>query len=123
MAKPEWGTKRICLSCGSRFYDLQRDPIVCPSCEASFKPDDFLRTRRTRAQAEEAPRPKPAPAKAKKAAALDELDESGDELESESESEGESESVMEDTSELGEDDDDVAEVIENVEGEDEESSR
>ncbi|HVG81046.1 MAG TPA: FYDLN acid domain-containing protein, partial [Methylomirabilota bacterium] len=26
MAKPEWGTKRICHSCGTRFYDLLRDP-------------------------------------------------------------------------------------------------
>jgi len=34
MAKPEWGVKRSCPSCGARFYDLQNDPIVCPSCGA-----------------------------------------------------------------------------------------
>lgn len=28
------GTKRTCqnTSCGSRFYDLNRDPVVCPMC-------------------------------------------------------------------------------------------
>ena len=36
MPKPEWGVKRTCLSCGARFYDLMRDPIVCPKCEAVF---------------------------------------------------------------------------------------
>jgi hypothetical protein len=26
------GTKRVCPSCETRFYDLARAPIVCPSC-------------------------------------------------------------------------------------------
>ncbi|WP_339852442.1 FYDLN acid domain-containing protein, partial [uncultured Nisaea sp.] len=33
MAKPEWGIKRTCQSCGARFYDLMKSPIVCPKCE------------------------------------------------------------------------------------------
>jgi len=32
VSKPEWGTKRICPSCGTRYYDLHRDPIICPKC-------------------------------------------------------------------------------------------
>lgn len=36
MPKPEWGVKRICQSCNTRFYDLTRDPILCPSCGATF---------------------------------------------------------------------------------------
>lgn len=32
MPKEEWGVKRVCPSCSTRFYDLQRDPILCPSC-------------------------------------------------------------------------------------------
>jgi uncharacterized protein (TIGR02300 family) len=32
MAKPELGTKRVCVSCGARFYDLTRQPAVCPKC-------------------------------------------------------------------------------------------
>ena len=33
------GTKRTCQNpeCESRFYDLNRDPIVCPMCEAIYK--------------------------------------------------------------------------------------
>lgn len=34
------GTKRICQSCGAKFYDLTKDPIVCPMCEAVFKVED-----------------------------------------------------------------------------------
>ncbi|MFC0219687.1 TIGR02300 family protein [Pseudochelatococcus lubricantis] len=37
MAKPELGTKRQCLSCGAKFYDLNRDPIACPKCGALFQ--------------------------------------------------------------------------------------
>ena len=32
MAKPELGTKRLCGNCGAKFYDLNKDPIVCPKC-------------------------------------------------------------------------------------------
>ena len=34
MAKPELGTKRLCASCGTKFYDLNKDPIHCPKCGA-----------------------------------------------------------------------------------------
>ena len=32
MVKLELGTKRHCSSCGARFYDLNKNPIVCPKC-------------------------------------------------------------------------------------------
>ena len=32
MAKPELGLKRVCMHCGAKFYDLNRDPAVCPKC-------------------------------------------------------------------------------------------
>ena len=37
--KAERGTKRTCQNpeCGSRFYDLNRDPIVCPICQTVFQ--------------------------------------------------------------------------------------
>ncbi|HEM46397.1 MAG TPA: TIGR02300 family protein, partial [Alphaproteobacteria bacterium] len=54
MAKPEWGTKRICQSCGAPFYDLRRDPIVCPKCGTVFDPEAVLKSRRTRPQEEPA---------------------------------------------------------------------
>ena len=31
------GTKRVCQSCGNKFYDLNRDPIACPICGAVFQ--------------------------------------------------------------------------------------
>jgi uncharacterized protein (TIGR02300 family) len=38
VAKPELGTKRLCASCGAKFYDLSKDPIICPKCETVFHP-------------------------------------------------------------------------------------
>ncbi len=37
MAKPEWGTKRECPKCKTRFYDLGRDPATCPNCGYTFE--------------------------------------------------------------------------------------
>lgn len=37
MAKPELGTKRLCASCGAKFYDLNHDPITCPKCGAVYE--------------------------------------------------------------------------------------
>jgi uncharacterized protein (TIGR02300 family) len=36
VAKPELGTKRVCVSCSAKFYDLNKDPITCPKCGAEF---------------------------------------------------------------------------------------
>jgi uncharacterized protein (TIGR02300 family) len=37
--KAERGTKRTCQNpeCGSRFYDLNRNPIVCPICQTAYQ--------------------------------------------------------------------------------------
>lgn len=37
--KAERGTKRTCRNpdCGSRFYDLNRNPIICPMCQSVFE--------------------------------------------------------------------------------------
>jgi len=37
LAKPDLGTKRICLTCATKFYDLDRSPILCPKCGAPFQ--------------------------------------------------------------------------------------
>ncbi|HZZ25043.1 MAG TPA: TIGR02300 family protein [Roseiarcus sp.] len=37
MAKPELGTKRQCQNCGAKFFDLNKDPIVCPKCGTVFQ--------------------------------------------------------------------------------------
>ena len=44
MAKPEWGIKRICQSCATKFYDLGRSPIACPQCGARFDPKALLKS-------------------------------------------------------------------------------
>ena len=42
MPKDEWGAKRLCPHCASRFYDLQRDPMTCPECGQSFTADSLV---------------------------------------------------------------------------------
>lgn len=32
VTKPELGTKHLCASCGTKFYDLNRAPATCPKC-------------------------------------------------------------------------------------------
>jgi uncharacterized protein (TIGR02300 family) len=140
LAKPEWGAKRICNSCGTRFYDLMRDPIVCPNCGAEFDPEALLRTRRSRsvvserepvaAVVAETPEPEVAEEAAevepeveeeadKEDAGEDAEAEEGEESDEEGEEEEEEEDLIEDASELGEDEDDMAEVIDQVDPEDE----
>ena len=33
MARPELGTKRICVECDAKFYDLGKVPYICPICQ------------------------------------------------------------------------------------------
>ncbi len=148
MAKPEWGNKRICQSCGAPFYDLQRDPIVCPKCSAVFDLESVLKSRRPRGQpadsaakakekkeepaAEETPADQPEkPEKEPEAAAEKpgaDADADGDAPEDDApKGEGDvpaaaadDDSVPEDASDLGDDDDDVAEVV-DVEKKEEET--
>jgi uncharacterized protein (TIGR02300 family) len=62
MAKPELGTKRVCVACGARFYDLTKVPSVCPKC-ATEQPVEQPRPRRTGGNVTEDRRPKkPVPA-------------------------------------------------------------
>src|SRR5271167_4110757 len=114
VAKPEWGTKRICPSCGTRYYDLLREPVICPKCSTPYDPEAFLKSRRAR--------PIPPAEKELEPVGAEELEtEEADVVEEEAvpleEAEEEDEELLEDASELGEDEDDMAEVIENVEEE------
>lgn len=42
------GLKRVCSSCGTKFYDFGKLPIICPSCNAEFTGEVKVKTRRTR---------------------------------------------------------------------------
>jgi uncharacterized protein (TIGR02300 family) len=131
VAKPEWGTKRICLNCGARFYDMMRDPITCPACGATFDPHAQTKARRPRPVAkavaavaaaraapdlelEDAPE-----VELDDADLVEEDDEDALEVE-EDEREEESDSAIEDVSELG--DDDMSDVI-DTDLEDDEAER
>ena len=46
MANPEWGKKRICLACNTKYYDFNKSPIICPSCGTEFDPDTYLKSRK-----------------------------------------------------------------------------
>ena len=46
MAKAEWGEKRQCPKCGTRFYDLGKfEPITCISCENQLQPEIILKSK------------------------------------------------------------------------------
>ena len=114
MAKPEWGVKRICPSCGARYYDMRKDPPVCPTCGAQYDPEALLKSRRARpSQAEDkkaatAPRRDSIDAEiVDEAVELEDVveDEAADDALAEVADDGVDDDVLiEDTSELGEDD-------------------
>ena len=46
MVKPEWGTKRSCPKCGTRFYDLGTDePVTCIDCGNQWYPEPVLKSK------------------------------------------------------------------------------
>jgi uncharacterized protein (TIGR02300 family) len=121
LAKPEWGTKRICPNCGTRYYDLLREQVICPKCSTPYDPEAFLKARRARPAT---------PVERELAPVGDDTDADidADEIETAEDEEEEAvplaegdeeedEEMIEDASELGEDEDDMAEVIDNVEEE------
>ncbi len=59
MTKPELGTKRLCAGCNAKFYDLHKDPIVCPMCETVFVPPKPAPARSGRRAVEPMPTPVP----------------------------------------------------------------
>lgn len=107
MAKPEWGNKLACRNCGAKFYDLQRDPPVCPRCGTAYKPK---RPGRAERPTLEKARPVPVPA------AVSEREQEG-ETEAQADEE-EEEELIEDTDDL-EGANGVTGVVESM-GEDEE---
>jgi uncharacterized protein (TIGR02300 family) len=46
--KAEWGHKRQCPKCGTRFYDLMHDdPVTCINCGNSWAPEPILKSKQT----------------------------------------------------------------------------
>ncbi len=47
------GEKRACQSCSTKFYDLNKSPIICPKCGSEFDPEALLKPKRGRKKAVE----------------------------------------------------------------------
>ncbi len=46
MVKPEWGAKRTCPKCSTRFYDLGNDePVTCIECGTQWVPEPVLKSK------------------------------------------------------------------------------
>ena len=46
MVKPEWGSKRTCPRCSTRFYDLgKEDPVTCINCGVTWVPEPILKSK------------------------------------------------------------------------------
>jgi uncharacterized protein (TIGR02300 family) len=48
LSKPELGTKRDCPSCSAKFYDLNKNPVVCPKCKHEYVPDAGPKAKRAK---------------------------------------------------------------------------
>ena len=122
MTKPNLGKKRTCLSCEARFFDLNKNPAICPKCGAKCKipvtknkralPSDQKSTGTNFIE------PGGLPEDPKVAEIPPELDDSDVDKENDEMDDGLQddldESLMENTSELDEDSDELSEVFEHV---------
>jgi uncharacterized protein (TIGR02300 family) len=105
VTKPEWGTKRVCGSCGAHFYDMRKATIVCPKCKTVYDPDAVMKSRRRVAE-------KMTPVKSAVEPGVDDVVVDVDTDVEDEELGDEEDVVLEDASELGEDDEDISEAIE-----------
>eukprot|EP01037_Dinobryon_pediforme_P005720 gene5720-5783_t len=110
MAKPELGTKRVCVSCGAKFYDLTKTPAVCPKC-GTEQPPEQPRVRRSGGNVLEEKRR----AKVLPVPGIEDPD-----VETDADTEEVEEDVLEDTSDLEDGADAIAEVEVEVENDQEE---
>ena len=128
MAKSEWGMKRTCQDCGAPFYDLKKKNIVCPKCGAAFIHAPAAKPKRM--VSVEKPSPKPV-AVEKKTLPLAKVDGAGakttagkdgkdgkdalPKVDDDADAgDDDDKDLIEDTSDLGRDDDDMSEVKEHI---------
>ena len=117
MAKAAWGEKRICGDCGTKFYDLRKDPIICPKCGSEFTKPSLVISSRTKtpgAKKSVAPEGQKVEAKDKDVpnetgeTEFDFIDSDDNELEAETSQ------IIEDTSDLSDESEELLQVAEDV---------
>ena len=113
MTKAKLGNKLTCSNCGAKFYDLKKKQPVCPKCGEDYVVQK-TKTRRSAPAVEPAPAPAPDPIETTDGEDGLITSELADEL-LEDDEEGEEDAVIEDTSEIGGDEEDIGEVIGAVE--------
>lgn len=59
MPKDEWGVKRLCPTCSTRFYDLRNDPMTCPNCGSTFSVESFVSVSKVKGLRPEKLKPEP----------------------------------------------------------------
>lgn len=63
MPKPDLGLKRVCVSCGTKFYDMARSPALCPKC-GTEQPAEQPRLKRAPAPPDDRAKKRAVPAEA-----------------------------------------------------------
>ena len=113
MVKPEWGTKRTCPKCSTRFYDLGKNtPVTCIACGHTWEPEPILKAKQPQMAPVQPEKPK-APPKPKPEADDGEetlLEGEDIEIEESDDSSDDDDDMIADVS-LDDDDADVSDVI------------
>jgi uncharacterized protein (TIGR02300 family) len=104
ITRAQRGTKRTCVACGERFYDLDRNPIVCPACGNVHGPEAFVRQRPLVADL----------AAAAPAAAAAKPEQDDDDLDLDAVGLGDDDTLIDDGDDLDDDDDGIEDVVGDV---------
>lgn len=58
MIKSNKGKKHSCIKCGSKFYDLNKKPVICPRCGSDQNDPKLLAKKKKTPAAHATPKPK-----------------------------------------------------------------
>ena len=108
MAKAEWGHKLTCHKCGVKYYDMTKKKVRCPECDSEYKAEKIKPRRGMRTD-----NPKPTPKKTIKSDPEGEVInvDLDDEILDAENDENQDNTIMEDTSDISGDDEDIEEVV------------
>ena len=108
VAKAGWGRKLSCHKCGVKYYDMKKKEVRCPKCDAEYKAEK-IKTRRSVTP----DTPKPAPKETFESDTGGEIIEVDldDEILDGEDDKSQDNTIMEDTSDISGDDEDIEEVV------------